>query len=151
MSIRRGAIVAAFAPVLLAQTAPAQRPQTTAEQALAAAQRAYGPAQPQPEVSVDCAKPTGDEIVVCAELEEQSQFRVPSTSDDGDNSKLSWEGDPPDVAGPGIFKGPATVSGCIKGITCPPPPAYIFDITALPEAPEGSDADKIAKGELKPR
>ena len=148
MSIRRAAIVAAIAPVLMAQTSPDPQRPITAEEALAAANRAYGP---EPEVQDECAKPSGEEIVVCAQLEEQSQFRVPSTSDGGDNSKLQWEGDPPDVAGPGIFKGPATMSGCIQGLTCPPPPAYIFEITALPEAPEGSDADKIAKGEMKPR
>ena len=122
--------------------------QITAEEALAAAEEFYGPPPPEPEVSFECENPKGNEIVVCAALEEQSQFRVTSSMDRGDNSNLSWEGDPPDVSGPGIFKGPATASGCIKGVTCPPPPAYIFDITALPEAPPGSDADKIAKGEM---
>jgi len=28
-----------------------------------------------------------------------------------------------------------------------PPPVYYVDVSALPQAPEGSDADKIAKGE----
>lgn len=151
MSIRRAAIVAAFAPVLMAQTAPPTGPQITAEQALAAAQQAYGPSEPEGDVSVDCAEPTGDEIVVCAELEEQSQFRVPSSLDKGDDSHLGWDGDPPDVAGPGIFRGPATVSGLCLIPPCPPPPVYYIDVTALPEAPEGSDADKIAKGEMPPR
>ena len=156
MSIQRVAVATGCAMLVMAQSAPAPDgpldagPQGpgTAETAFADAEAAYGPPLPEPEVSVDCEKPSGNEIVVCAALEEQEQFRVPSGLDEGDDSHLSWAGDPPDVSGPGIFKGPATVSGCIKGVTCPPPPAYIFDITALPEAPPGSDADKIAKGEM---
>ena len=131
-----------------AEEPSAEPKQITAEEALAAAQELYGPPPPEPEVAFECENPKGNEIVVCAALEEQSQFRVTSSMEQGDNSNLSWEGDPPDVSGPGIFKGPATASGCIKGVTCPPPPVYIFDITALPEAPPGSDADRIAKGEI---
>ncbi len=54
----------------------------------------------------------------------------------------------PDVAGAGIFRGPATVAGiCVPGIfNCPRPPALIVDVTALPQAPPGSDADRIARG-----
>ena len=54
----------------------------------------------------------------------------------------------PDVAGAGIFRGPATVGGvCGIGLNpCPPPPAYIVDFSALPEAPPGSDADRMARG-----
>lgn len=63
-------------------------------------------------------------------------------------------GDPraPDVSGPGIFKGPATIGGlCIPGLAkCPPPPAYMVDFSTIPEAPPGSDADRIARG-LAPR
>ena len=52
----------------------------------------------------------------------------------------------PDVAGDGIFKGPATVSGQCFLPPCPPPPALIIDFAALPTAPAGSDADRIARG-----
>ena len=56
--------------------------------------------------------------------------------------------DPVDVAGPGIFRGAPTVGGlCIPGLQkCPPPPAIVVDFAALPEAPPGSDADRIARG-----
>ncbi|TMM48099.1 hypothetical protein [Qipengyuania marisflavi] len=54
----------------------------------------------------------------------------------------------PDVAGAGIFRGPATISGmCIPGLQkCPPPPAYMIDFSTLPDAPPGSDADRISRG-----
>lgn len=143
----------------MGQAAPGPGPETPAEppppplraeQALAAAQQLYGPPPPEPEVAVECSNPDPGVIVVCAALEEQSQFRVPSSSDQGDDSQLGWDGVPPDVAGPGIFTGPATVGGlCGIGLNpCPPPPVYYFDITALPAPPPGSDADKIAKGEM---
>lgn len=52
----------------------------------------------------------------------------------------------PDVAGDGIFRGPATVSGLCFVPPCPKPPAYIIDFEDLPEPPAGSDADRIARG-----
>lgn len=57
---------------------------------------------------------------------------------------------PVDPCGPncGIFTGAPTIGGlCIPGLQkCPPPPAIMIDIAALPEAPAGSDADRIARG-----
>ena len=36
---------------------------------------------------------------------------------------------------------------CIPGLQkCPPPPAIVVDFAALPDAPPGSDADRIARG-----
>lgn len=93
------------------------------------------------------------EIVVCREiLDESARY---STGDREQTQRRYAEetmfaGDlpPPDVAGPGIFKGPATVGSlCIPGLQkCPPPPALMIDLSALPEAPAGSDADRIARG-----
>lgn len=124
------------------------------EQAFEATRDAYGPpppAAPQP----DCEQPEGNEIVVCARLEEQSQFRIRS-DEDSENAYAAAtmnKGDPkaPDVSGPGIFQGPATVRGCFPGLQkCPPPPAYMVDFEELPDAPPGSDADRISRG-LAPR
>jgi len=83
----------------------------------------------------------------------------------GDNSRYGYDGEraidryaretqnkgdlrTPNVDGPGIFTGPATVSGlCGIGLNpCPPPPAYFIDFSSLPETPPGSDADRIARG-----
>lgn len=53
---------------------------------------------------------------------------------------------PPDVAGDGIFRGPATVSGlCVIG-PCPDEPALIVDVEVIPPPPDGSDAQRVAQG-----
>jgi hypothetical protein len=56
---------------------------------------------------------------------------------------------PPDVAGEGIFRGPATVSGLCFIPPCPKEAALIIDVAAIPPPPEGSDAERVAQG-LKP-
>lgn len=56
--------------------------------------------------------------------------------------------DPVQLPELGIFKGPATLGGiCVKGVfNCPKPPALIVDVASLPQAPAGSDADRIGRG-----
>src|SRR3546814_101038 len=90
------------------------------------------------------------EIVVCRRKRDQSEFRTLPSEDAQTRyaQETMNKGNPqtPDVSGEGIFKGPATVSGlCIIG-PCPKPPALFIDVTALPQAPPGSDADRIAHG-----
>ena len=126
------------------ETAPTQEDgdRITADEALQRNANVYGPPPPRR----NCKQESEDsEIVVCAEEEaDQSQFRVQSTAElDPEGREGTDDGLPraPDVAGDGIFKGKATVTfGSV------PPPAIMFDISELPEAPEGSDADLIAKG-----
>lgn len=123
--------------------------QVTAEQAIETAQETYGP--PSPDSQPKCPKQTSpDEIIVCRELEEQSQFRVKSTSQIDPTSREALDNgipDAPNVASPGLTEyGQVTMRGC--GLQkCPPPPAYMIDFSTLPEPPEGSDADLISKGE----
>lgn len=88
------------------------------------------------------------EIVVCGSTGGEDQ-RIASREDAQDRyAAATMGGGTPDVAGPGIFRGPATIGGlCIPGIfNCPKPPALIIDVTALPQAPPGSDADRISRG-----
>lgn len=75
---------------------------------------------------------SADEIIVCAE--DDSIYRVPPDT----RGRLAEGGPPPapDVAGPGIFKGPATVSGLCFIPPCPKPPAYLIDFSELPEFDE---------------
>jgi hypothetical protein len=127
----------------------AAQSQATAETAIEDAGDAYGP--PPPAKKCPAVAP-GPEIVVCAEEQEQSQFRYSDNEEAKDRyaRETMDKGAPraPNVAGPGIFTGPATVGSlCIPGLqSCPPPPAYIVDFKALPEAPPGSDADRVGKG-----
>ncbi|MCJ2181479.1 hypothetical protein MTR62_01965 [Novosphingobium sp. 1949] len=90
------------------------------------------------------------EIVVCAPDEEEN--RVESSADLDPTGKAGTDDGrltPPDVAGDGIFKGKATASGmCFIG-PCPRAQPLLIDLGAIPEAPAGSDADKIAKGEMR--
>ena len=91
------------------------------------------------------------EIVVCRELEVD-------TSQLYSGSREAWLKDyaertqnvgvltPPDVAGPGIFRGPPTVSGLCFIPPCPKDPALIIDVGAIPPSPEGSDAERVAQG-----
>jgi hypothetical protein len=80
---------------------------------------------------------TPDEIIVCAE--DNDQYRVPPDT----TGRLAEGGPPPapDVAGPGIFKGPATIGGLCFIPPCPKPPAYFIDYSTLPEF----DAEYAAK------
>ncbi len=134
---------------------PPLEEKSAAEQALERARALYGAPEPEPVVPIECQRQrerTPDEIVVCARLEDAARYRVGSSLDDGDDSHLQWLGDAPDVAGPGIFRGKATVGGMCGTVLNPcPPQVYYFDVTALPEAPPGSDADRIAKGEMPDR
>ncbi len=84
------------------------------------------------------------EIVVCAPDEEK--YRAQSTSQEdplSDQALNDGRLTPPDVAGKGIFKGKATATfGKVEQ-------PYIIDLSAIPEAPADSDADKVAKGEMR--
>jgi hypothetical protein len=147
--LSRNVLSAAFILATLAASDPAlSQPATSAEEALAAAGQVYGPAAPEPE----CKDGQEGEIVVCAKEQEQSQFRMRSDEQAKNDyaRETMFAGDPqaPDVAGPGIFRGEPTIGGmCIPGLQkCPPPPAITVDFAALPAAPPGSDADRIARG-----
>ena len=95
------------------------------------------------------------EIIVCRRIVDQAQYRY--SDDDEAETRYAQEKErmgefgmpgalPADFVGPGIFKGKPTVSGlCIIG-PCPPQPALIIDLEEIPEAPPGSDADRVGRG-----
>lgn len=127
--------------MLLAAAAAAvtPAPTITAEQALANAQAVYSAA---PKKVEPCPEATGDEVVVCARHEDPAKQYVPSNTDSGDPN----DGVPhaPDVS---------TLPSCAGATICSrvgkqPRQLYIIDLKAIPEPPAGSDADKIAKGEM---
>lgn len=86
------------------------------------------------------------QIVVCRTNEENDRQKLPLPVQQ-DTSNTTADGAPraPNVSGlPDCSKG-----GCI-GFGKAPVPVYYFDITKLPEPPAGSDAEKIARGEMAP-
>ncbi len=95
------------------------------------------------------------EIVVCAEIEHDTSQLYTGSREAwlkayAERTQNAGTLPPPDVAGAGIFRGPATVSGlCVIG-PCPKDAALIIDVEAIPAAPPGSDADRAGRG-LAPR
>ena len=90
------------------------------------------------------------EIVVCRRLNRETARLYDKESAERRHAQRTMGPQPVDVAGAGIFRGKPTVSGMCFIPPCPKPPVLMIDIEALPEAPPGSDADRIARG-LAPR
>lgn len=155
MSARRlalGALLALAVPsVVAAQESGSTRTTGTADEAIADAQAAYGP--PDTRAKPECGRPgPGGEIVVCGTAEDPGKYRVKS-SEDLDPSKTK------DIVprAPDLYNLPVPamvgVGVTMKGCFIPPCPAampLLIDLKALPEAPPGSDADRVGKG-LAPR
>jgi len=140
-------LLAAMLPASLAAQDRGQDRGASTQEMVDKAKQSYGPAQPKPRCDKESQDP--DVIVVCGELEEQEQFRV--RTDEQAESDYAREtmnkGRPPpapNVDGDGIFKGPATFR------LAPPTVPLIIDLEDIPVAPEGSDADRIGKGEKGP-
>ncbi len=91
-----------------------------------------------------CGVPAADgTIVVCGGRAASDKERLP-LRDALDSARATRDGvvRPPNVSGLRDCS-----RGCI-GFGSAPAPMYYFDITALPAAPPGSDADLIARGEM---
>jgi hypothetical protein len=83
-------------------------------------------------------------IVVCGGREANEKERLPLRGE-LDSARSTKDGLP---RAPNVSGLPDCSRGCI-GLGGVPPPMYFFDITKLPEAPADSDADKIARGEIR--
>ena len=92
------------------------------------------------------------EIIVCRRRRTDEEAYLGRSREDwaDDYAERSKGSGPVDVAGPGIFTGPPTASGFCFIPPCPTAAMPEIDFAALPEAPPGSDADRIARG-LAPR
>lgn len=119
-----------------AAAAVASAPAITAEEALENARAVYSA---EPQRRAPCPDPEPGEILVCRQLENPDELRVPSDTD---------LGDPDDgmVRAPDVSSLPHWSQG-IRGGWKPPDP-LIIDLDSIPEPPPGSDADRIAKGEM---
>ena len=90
-----------------------------------------------------CRAKVGDEIVVCADHGEDQ--RVPSTAESDPNSRAARR-----ALDGGIPRAPQFDRGycaSCQHFGSVPPPVYYVDVTKLPAAPAGSDAEAIANGE----
>lgn len=86
------------------------------------------------------------EIVVCRRKTGVENRLYDKESAERRHAERTMGDMPLDVGGPGIFKGPATVSGLCFFPPCPKQAAYMIDFSELPDTPPGSDADRIARG-----
>ena len=88
-----------------------------------------------------------NEIVVCADPRKNERERLPLRNE-SDAAKSTRTGTPraPDVDGIACRRGADGV--CRGNMGRVPPPIYYIDLSKIPEAPAGSDADRIAKGEI---
>jgi hypothetical protein len=129
-------VVLLYTTPLVAQDAPS----ATAEDVIDAARKAYT-VPPSPAVAAECPVPKdGEEIVVCAQQQDQQGFRVAPSSD----LEPAMRTTTPDVGTQ--YPGSVAARGCFIP-PCPPPMPELIDLKAIPEAPPGSDADLVARGE----
>ena len=87
------------------------------------------------------------EIVVCA-ADHGEDVRVASTTDSDPTSREAQNTGMPRA--PNVNGLPGCARGCF-GIGKGPPPVYIIDLKDIPDAPKGSDAEKVANGEISDR
>ncbi len=87
------------------------------------------------------------EIVVCG-ADHGEDLKVPGSADEPGSHQSLYNGIPqaPSVSG----LPDCSQHKCI-GIGKAPPKIYIIDVKSLPEAPKGSDAEKVANGEISDR
>jgi hypothetical protein len=116
-------------------------PTITAEQALANARALTTVVQPKRPA---CPEATGDEIVVCAEHEDPKKQYVPSDTDSG----VPDDGGVPQAPNVSGLPDCASAGFCAQHLGKQPRQLYIIDLKAIPEPPAGSDADRIARGEM---
>lgn len=124
--------------LLAAAAAASPVPAVTAEEALANARALYAVERPRRYQA--CPESASNEIVVCARREDPDTLRVPSDTDLGDT-------DDGLVHAPNVSGLPDCSQGCMRFGRKPRDP-LIIDLKSIPEAPPGSDADRIAKGEM---
>ena len=87
------------------------------------------------------------EIVVCGS-DHGEDVRVPSTADSDPDSREGQDNGIPQA--PNVSGLPDCRKKCI-GFGSEPPRVYVIDLKSIPEAPRGSDAEKVARGEISDR
>ena len=123
--------------------------QRTAETMIDRARTAYGPLAPQRPKPCGNQDKAGD-IVVCAPGDGK-QWRIPPTSETDPNSRTATRTGVPRA--PQLDRGSCKGSGrigCI-GLGGKGREIYMIDLSSIPATPKGSDAEKVANGEMSDR
>ena len=96
--------------------------------------------------ALDCPTAPDGTIVVCARRRPPPRVDPPerSTTTRPDPKATAYGRSPVPHLGGGVTTRACILQKCPKKL-------YFFDIKALPEAPPDSDADKIARGEMRAR
>ena len=131
--------LAGWAPPAAAQS---EAPRT-AEQFIDAARETYSVDETRPEA---CPAPVGNEIVVCRRIEDPDQFRVASPTE---RANAAGEMPPDPIPSAPYVLG---LPECGVEVTChrigrTPPPIYIIDLAALPEALTPEEAALVFRAE----
>ncbi|MEI6640568.1 MAG: hypothetical protein WCL10_00935 [Novosphingobium sp.] len=128
-----------------ASPAPANPDTATPDPALAEANAAIAQRLLQAGQRTRCGGAGADGgIVVCGGREANEKERLP-LRDELESARATRDGL---ARAPNVSGLPDCSRGCI-GFGSAPAPMYFFDITKLPEAPPDSDADRIARGEIR--
>jgi len=125
-------------------------PDTTTARVLDNARTAIGPISPEQRAKACRAETREGEIVVCAPGN-GDEFRIKSETElDPTSRRATRDGRPraPDLAPK--YQGVKVLTACLVP-PCPPPPMYMINLADIPETPKGSDAEKVAKGEMRDR
>jgi len=113
-------------------------------------------AAPTPAMLKECedqreAGVVAGEIVVCRQLEDGSVHLFSVTREAwlksyAESTQNAGTIPTPDVAGEGIFRGPATIGGLCFIPPCPGARPLVVDVRSIPMPPAGSDAERVAQG-----
>jgi hypothetical protein len=129
----------AAAPAAAQDQAGSAQDQTDSQVgALITQQRETYTPPPAPRRDDPCGVDTDNGITVCG-AEDPERYRLHSESGD--------DGTAQGKKGVHVVPGGVTARACLLQ-KCPKP-LYLIDLKSIPVAPAGSDADKIAKGEMR--
>lgn len=139
---------------LLAGTAAAAQPvpsaeerPRTAEQFIETAREVYSVREPRSE---PCAAPVGNEIVVCRQIDEVPDQRLPSPTERAHAAGDRLPDPIPDA--PYVFGLPPceAYTFCAKNLGRTPPQIYIIDLSKIPEALTPEEAALVFRAEDRP-
>ena len=147
--MRRWLITWVIAAVALSPGAQAQTPAPTQapDSDFAALSDAEHALISVPEHRQTCPDSADGVIVVCAK-DHTARYRVPSSIEDAPGSRAALRDGATHT--PNLRTDPCGQEGAhCRRVGSAPPPIYYIDLAKIPLPPPGSDADKIAQGEMR--